>query len=74
MPTDKYILAIDLGSSGPKVALVSTQGEIIASEFEPVETLFLPGGGVEQRPDDWWQAFSQLRSAIAQPKNGQASI
>jgi xylulokinase len=67
MPTDKFILAIDLGSSGPKVALVSTRGEIVASEFEPVETLFLPGGGVEQRPEDWWQAIVQAaRRLLAQ--------
>ena len=57
MSSDKFILAIDLGSSGPKVALVSTRGEIVASEFELVETLFLPGGGVEQRPEEWWQAI-----------------
>lgn len=31
---NNYILAIDLGTSGPKVALVSIQGEMIASEFE----------------------------------------
>ncbi|MBU2611078.1 MAG: xylulose kinase, partial [Chloroflexi bacterium] len=61
MPNEKYILAIDLGSSGPKVGLVSTRGEILASEFERVETLFLPNGGIEQRPDDWWQAI--LRAA-----------
>ncbi|MDI6768352.1 MAG: FGGY-family carbohydrate kinase [Anaerolineales bacterium] len=61
MPNEKYTLAIDLGSSGPKVGLVSTRGEILASEFEKVETLFLPNGGIEQRPDDWWQAI--LRAA-----------
>ncbi len=57
MPNEKYILAIDLGSSGPKVGLVSARGEILASEFERVETLFLPNGGIEQRPEDWWQAI-----------------
>ena len=31
---EKYILAIDLGTSGPKVALFSTQGEMLGSEFE----------------------------------------
>ena len=28
------ILAIDLGTSGPKVALVTTEGEVLASEVE----------------------------------------
>ena len=27
--TDKFILAIDLGTSGPKVALFSTHGELL---------------------------------------------
>lgn len=41
----KYILAIDLGTGGPKVALVSTDGEIVGHEFEKTELLLLPGGG-----------------------------
>jgi xylulokinase len=52
----KYILAIDLGTSGPKTALVSTHGEVVDYEFEAVELLVLPDGGAEQRPDQWWQA------------------
>ncbi len=31
------ILAIDLGTSGPKVALVTTEGEVLASEVESTE-------------------------------------
>ena len=53
----KYILAIDLGTSGPKVALVTTQGEVIAYEFEATPTLLLPNGGAEQHPEDWWRAI-----------------
>jgi xylulokinase len=52
----KYILAIDLGTSGPKVALASADGEIIGWEFEKTDVLLLPHGGAEQNPDDWWQA------------------
>ena len=33
---EKFILAIDLGTSGPKVALFSIQGELIGSEFEEI--------------------------------------
>lgn len=56
---DNYILAIDLGTSGPKVALVSTQGELVGSEFEETELLLLPEGGAEQSPDGWWQAITK---------------
>ena len=53
----KAILAIDLGTSGPKVALVSTAGEILGSEFEETPLILLPGGGAEQEPDAWWGAI-----------------
>ena len=44
----KYILAIDLGTSGPKVALVSVLGDVIDHEFEKTDTLFLDRSGVEE--------------------------
>jgi len=55
---DRYVLAIDLGTSGPKVALVSTRGEVVQCEFEPTPVALLPGGGAEQNPDDWWAAIT----------------
>ena len=55
--SDKYIIAIDLGTSGPKSALVSTFGEVVNWEFEETPVLLLPNGGAEQRPDDWWDAI-----------------
>lgn len=54
---EKYILAIDLGTSGPKVALFSTQGELIDSDFEPTSLQLLHDGGAEQSPGEWWQAI-----------------
>ena len=51
------ILAIDLGTGGPKVALVSPQGEVLDREKEPVELRILPRGGAEQSPDEWWRAI-----------------
>ncbi len=54
---NKYILAIDLGTSGPKVALFTTQGELVSSEFEETPLMLLPNGGAEQSPADWWNAI-----------------
>jgi len=54
---NRYILAIDLGTSGPKVGLVSVQGKVLDNEFEPTEFKLLPGGGAEQDPHDWWRAI-----------------
>ncbi|MGE5071828.1 MAG: xylulokinase [Anaerolineae bacterium] len=52
-----FILAIDLGTSGPKVALFSTRGELVDSEFEPNTLQLLPDGGAEQSADEWWRAI-----------------
>ena len=46
----RHILAIDLGTSALKVALVSTAGEVVASEQDTCQVRLLPGGGAEQDP------------------------
>lgn len=56
---EKYVLAVDLGTSGPKVALVNLQGEIVTRDFEPTELILLPEGGAEQDPAAWWQAVKK---------------
>lgn len=55
----KFILVVDLGTSGPKVAVVSTNGEVAGHEFEKTKLLLLPNGGAEQTPDDWWNAIKK---------------
>jgi xylulokinase len=52
------ILAIDLGTGGPKVAIVNTDGEIVGHEFEATKLLLSEDGGAEQDPDDWWRALT----------------
>ena len=52
-----YVLALDHGTSGCKVALVSARGEVVDSAFEPTPLVLLPGGGAEQDPEQWWSAF-----------------
>lgn len=52
--TPPCVLAIDLGTSGPKAAVVSVSGEILSTARAAVETIFLPDGGVEQDPHDIW--------------------
>lgn len=55
-PDRKHVLAIDLGSSTLKTAVVAATGEVLASAEAPVETHLLPGGGAEQDPYEWWEA------------------
>jgi xylulokinase len=40
----RYILAVDLGTSGVKVALISVDGRVAGWESEPVALHVLPGG------------------------------
>ena len=55
---DNFVLAIDLGTSGPKVALFTTHGDLADSDFELAGLHLLPDGGAEQSPDEWWQAIN----------------
>ncbi|MCP3922776.1 MAG: xylulose kinase [Desulfobacterales bacterium] len=64
----KYILAVDLGTSGPKVALVSTDGEVVDHTCENTETILLPGGGAEENPDDWWNAITRSAKKLLSNK------
>lgn len=61
---DKFILAIDLGTSGPKVALFSAQGELVDSDFEEVHLVLLPDGGAEQSPSEWWQTIDKATKRL----------
>jgi xylulokinase len=54
---DKFVLAIDLGTSGPKVALFSTRGELLGCEHQETRIFLLDHAGVEQSPVEWWSAI-----------------
>jgi xylulokinase len=54
----EHVLAVDLGTGGPKAALVTPEGRITAHEFEPTPIELLGGGGAEQDPDAWWAAIT----------------
>jgi xylulokinase len=56
--TDELCLSIDLGSGGPKVALVTLDGVIVAHEVHHVVTHFTPDGGATQDADEWWTIVS----------------
>lgn len=64
MPSDKYILAIDLGTSMLKVALVTTNGDIVACASEPQNVTLLPNGGAEQDPADWWNGILRAAKSV----------
>lgn len=61
-----YLLGIDIGTSGLKALLVSADGNTVALEQQNYDPDILPGGGVEQDPQVWWNAaVSTLRRIAA---------
>jgi len=60
----EYVLAIDLGTSGCKAAIVDYFGTVHAWEFRGVETILPPGGRAEQDPEAWWRAITAACRAV----------
>ncbi len=50
-----HALAIDLGTSGLKVGLVSPAGSVIWTTGADLATALVPGGGAEQDAGEWWR-------------------
>ena len=57
------VLAIDLGTGGPKVALVDADGHTLAWRSRPVATTFLAEHGAEQDPNEMWSAIVEATRA-----------
>ena len=55
MPT-RYLLAHDLGTTGNKATLYSSDGELISSDFYGYDTHYPKHNWAEQNPNDWWEA------------------
>jgi len=70
MNDKELILAIDHGTSGIKAALVSVAGRIIDFAFEKTPIYFIPNGGAEQNPEDWWKALVRAASSLIKHNPG----
>jgi xylulokinase len=66
MKSEKLILAVDLGTSSMKVALINSSGGVLDWETEPLRLIITPDGGAEQSPDEWWQAFLSAGARMMQ--------
>ena len=62
--SEQHILAIDLGTSGCKVGLVSVTGDVIAWAFRPVQLHVVDSIGAEQSPSEWWTAFVEAAREV----------
>nr|WP_315427197.1 FGGY-family carbohydrate kinase [uncultured Albidiferax sp.] len=74
---ERLVLAVDLGTSGCKCALVAVDGTVHAWSFRPV-ALDVQGALAEQEPRDWWRAFlesaGELLEANAQFRSRVAAV
>ena len=63
---DRVAVAIDLGTTGLKVGLVSFDGTVLWSDHAACRTIESPGGGREQDADVWWDTIaSMIRASVA---------
>lgn len=65
-PEETFVVAVDLGTGGPKAIVLDGRGNIRADASQTVELQLLPDGGAEQDPQEWWRAVvATVRTALA---------
>src|SRR4051794_41968734 len=71
-PAEQLILAVDLGTSGLKVALITIHGRVRGWEAQAVALHLAADGCAEQSPQEWWQAFiaASQRLPARDPQGG----
>src|SRR6476660_6974547 len=61
-----YVVAIDLGTTGVKVAVIDRDATIRCAAAESFATIFTPDGGAVQDAEGWWDAVGRCaRTAVA---------
>ena len=60
----KYLLGIDLGTSGTKTVLFEETGRSVASETIEYPLYQPKNGWAEQEPEDWWNAARDTVKAV----------
>jgi xylulokinase len=56
------------------VALVAPDGQVLDREKEPVGLSVLPGGGVEQSPEEWWRATAAASRRLTARAGGDVPL
>ena len=67
----KYLLGVDLGTSGTKTVLFDENGEVIASAGKDYPLYTPQNGWAEQKPEDWRDAAIETIAAIRSPTPAQ---
>ncbi|MBQ7753908.1 MAG: xylulokinase [Treponema sp.] len=65
----EYVIGVDLGTSGTKTVLFSSEGQPIASKTIEYPLYQPQNGWAEQEPLDWWNAaYKSMKAVIAESK------
>lgn len=59
-----YLLAHDLGTSGDKAVLYSSEGQQVGAHEYSYTTTYPQPGFAEQNPEDWWHAVCESTKAL----------
>lgn len=62
----KYVIGLDIGTSGTKAILVNEQGNVINSVHETYGFTMLKDGWCEQDPQLWWDAVKKVLIELLQ--------
>ena len=65
----QYLLAHDLGTSGDKATLFTTDGQLVRSAVEAYPCDYSHGNWAEQNPADWYGAVCRATRALAADVN-----
>ncbi|MBP3627732.1 MAG: xylulokinase [Clostridia bacterium] len=60
----KYVIGIDLGTSGTKTVLFDEKGKVIASSTVEYPMYQPQNGWAEQNPEDWWNAAVKTTKSV----------
>ena len=64
----KYLLGLDVGTTGTKAILFTVSGEVVAQSYCGYPTQMPQVEFREQDPEDWWQAVCQTTKAVCAGK------
>ena len=68
------VLAIDLGTTGVKVAVVDEHGRVVAGAAETVATVYGADGAAEQDAGAWWAAIGRCARRVVAEAGGAAAV
>jgi xylulokinase len=69
-----YVLAIDLGTTGVKVAVVDAEARVRGAASESFRTHFTAEGAAEQDAEEWWRAIGRCARAAVGAAGGPDTI